>query len=212
MKKTKSTSFSEPFPHVIVENFYDPSELELIWEELKFYTRPGKLLEAEEFGGIPDATNSHALLLDEVYEDLRRDGGPNYRNLSNILTLNRKLFTGKYLDQLSDIHDSCLLAPRCDRDTTKVRYYHDGEYYEPHTDSPMNFIAFYYTHKEPKKFTGGDLVFPRYNCEVTCDNNSMIIMPGWVQHGVTRVNIENSDYYDGYGRYCISSFMYFAPT
>ena len=35
----------------------------------------------------------------------------------------------------------------------------------------------------------------------------MIIFPGWVEHGVTEVSIDNSDYYDGYGRYCISNFF-----
>ena len=35
----------------------------------------------------------------------------------------------------------------------------------------------------------------------------MIILPGWVKHGVKKVSIKNSDYYDGWGRYCISSFF-----
>ena len=38
-------------------------------------------------------------------------------------------------------------------------------------------------------------------------NNSMIILPGWVKHGVKKVSIKDSDYYDGWGRYCISSFF-----
>ena len=35
----------------------------------------------------------------------------------------------------------------------------------------------------------------------------MIIFPGWVEHGVDEVKIEDSDYYDGYGRYSITSFF-----
>ena len=34
-----------------------------------------------------------------------------------------------------------------------------------------------------------------------------IIFPGWVQHGVRTVTIKDSDYYDGFGRYAITSFM-----
>ena len=45
-------AFEKPFPHLIVDNFYDDGELELIWEELKFYTKPGKLLEPKDFGGV----------------------------------------------------------------------------------------------------------------------------------------------------------------
>ena len=73
----------EPFPHLIIKNFYNSNELELIWEELKFYTKPGKLLTAKDFGGVLGSTNSHALALDEVY-------GTKFRILSNILTVNRK--------------------------------------------------------------------------------------------------------------------------
>jgi len=204
----------EPFPHMIIENFYDPDELKLIWEELTFLTKPKKLVEAKHFGGIVDATNSHALCLDEIYQDYSGDDddGPNFRNLSNILTLNRKLFNDEILTEFAKTHDSCRLIKYCNSDLTKVRYYHDGEYYKPHTDFSMNFLGLYYTHKEPKKFTGGDLIFPYYNSQLTCDNNSMILMPGWVEHGVTKVSIKESDYYDGWGRYCISSFIKVTPN
>ena len=33
------------------------------------------------------------------------------------------------------------------------------------------------------------------------------MMPGWVEHGVKKVTINDSDYYDGYGRYAITSFF-----
>ena len=35
----------------------------------------------------------------------------------------------------------------------------------------------------------------------------MIIFPGWVEHGVSKVKINDSEYYDGYGRYAITSFF-----
>ena len=193
-------SLEEPFPHLIIENFYNEEELKLIWEELKFYTKPGKLLEAKDFGGVVGKTNSHALALDGVYH-------PKHRNLSNILNVNRKLFTCEALHLFADIHGCCSIAPYANWDITKVRYYHNGEYYEPHTDKPFQFLAFSYFYKEPKKFSGGQVYFPEYNYEYSCDNNSMIILPGWVTHGVKKVKIDNSDYYDGYGRYCISSFF-----
>ena len=44
----------EPFPHLILKNFYNKEELKLIWEELDFYTKDGKLFEAKNFGGIPE--------------------------------------------------------------------------------------------------------------------------------------------------------------
>tara|TARA_X000000368_G_scaffold106366_1_gene82493 strand:- start:268 stop:900 length:633 start_codon:yes stop_codon:yes gene_type:complete len=201
MYQLEAMGFTQPFPHLIIKKFYNEEELELIWEELKFYTKPGKLLEAKDFGGVVDRTNSHALALDDIYEKEK------YRSLSNILTVNRKLFTSSALEAFGQLHDCCSIATSCNYDITKIRYYHNGEYYEPHTDKSFQFLAFSYFYKEPKKFTGGELIFPKYDYELTCENNSVIIFPGWVEHGVKEVKIENSDYYDGYGRYCISSFF-----
>ena len=199
MKTLEGVAFDKPFPHLIIENFYNAEELELLWEELKFFTKPDKLLEAKDYGGVVTHTNSHALVLDEVYKKNRK--------LSNILTVNRKLFTSEVLKVFSDIHDCCSIAKDANFDITKVRYYHNGEYYKPHTDTLFQFLAFSYFYKEPKRFTGGELFFPKYDYELTCENNSIIFLPGWVEHGVREVKIEDSDYYDGHGRYCISSFF-----
>ena len=51
------------------------------------------------------------------------------------------------------------------------------------------------------------MFFPKHNYELTCENNSIIILPGWVKHGVKEIKIENSNYYDGWGRYAITSFF-----
>ena len=190
----------DPFPHMIVENFYNDDELKLIWEELDFYTKDGKLFDAEEFGGIVNKTNSKAIWLDKVFSK-------KYRNLSNILKVNRKLFDSAILDAFSSIHDCCSIAKFCNHDTTKVRYYHDGNYYEPHTDRTVQFLGFSYFYREPKKFEGGELMFPKYDYTFDCPNNSLIMMPGWVEHGVSKVSIKDSDYFDGYGRYAITSFF-----
>ena len=50
----------KPFPHLIIEDFYNEEELELIWEELKYYTKPGKFLDVEGFRGVVGSTNSRA--------------------------------------------------------------------------------------------------------------------------------------------------------
>ena len=54
MENLKATVYDNPFPHIIYDNFYNQEELDLIWEELKFYTKPGKLLEPKDFGGVVD--------------------------------------------------------------------------------------------------------------------------------------------------------------
>lgn len=217
MKKEKEnlnvSVFDKPFPHLICNDFYNKEELELIWEELVFYTKPNKLLKAEDFGGVIGYTNSSAIILDELYRNYSgyKDnvivGNPNYRLLSNILNVNRKIFNSGILDIFSEIHDCVIIANQSNWDNTKVRYYHDGEYYRPHTDKSVQFLAFSYFYKEPKKYSGGDLLFPKYDYTYSCDNNSIIIFPGWVEHGVQKVKIKDSDYYEGYGRYSITTFF-----
>ena len=200
METVVGEGFVEPFPHLIIKNFYNEDELKLIWEELTFYTKPDKLLDAEDYGGVINSTNAKALVLDLVYKG-------KYRTLSNILTVNRKIFNDELLLAFSNLHDCCNIAQDSNYDNTKVRYYHNGEYYEPHTDRSIQFLGFTYFYKEPKKFTGGELYFPKYDYEFDCENNSLIMFPGWVEHGVTEVKIQDSDYYDGQGRYAITSFF-----
>ena len=65
IESIEADAFELPFPHLILRNFYNKEELDLIWEELNFYTKPGK----QDFGGIVDATNSRAILLDQVYNN-----------------------------------------------------------------------------------------------------------------------------------------------
>jgi len=200
MENIIGTIFEDPFPHLVLEEFYNKEELELIWEELNFYTKPGKLLTAKDYGGIVGYTNAKALLLDHIY-------GEKHRDISNILTVNRKMFTSGCLDHFSEIHDCCSIANKSNWDITKVRYYHHNQYYKPHIDKSIQFLSFSYFYKEPKKFDGGEVIFPKYDYEYECKNNSMIIFPGWVEHGVKRVTIDDSDYFDGYGRYAITSFF-----
>ena len=39
METLEITLYANPFPLMVVDNFYNEEELELIWEELKFYTK-----------------------------------------------------------------------------------------------------------------------------------------------------------------------------
>ena len=200
--------YCEPFPLMVVNNFYNQQELDLIWKELDFYTAPNKLVVAENYGGVVGYTNAKALILDDLYRNYESDKkGVDYRNISNILTVNRKLFECGVLDTFANIHGCVSIANKTNHDITKVRYYHDGEYYDPHTDKSTMFLAFSYFYREPKKFVGGDLEFPKYDFKLPCTNNSMVIFPGWVEHGVRKVKIKDSDYYDGWGRYAITSFF-----
>ena len=188
----KINIFKEPFPHLIIENFYTDEELELIWEELNFLTKPGKLYEPGVDHGAWDSekqeflTKSRSLRLDSAYND---------KNLSNIITVTQKLFNHGFLNIFFEKfpqHKKVLYTNYC---ITKCRYYHDGDYYDPHTDIFHDFLAFSYFYREPKKFLGGELYFPEYgDYEFECSNNSIILLPSYVTHGVKMVSINDDDY------------------
>ena len=200
MQNISADAYIEPFPHIVFHNFYTDEELELIWEELNFYTKPKKLFDVEDYQGVVGYTKAKAIHLDSVYT------GKN-RVLSNIIEVSRKVLDKQVLEPFSELDDCCTFAKSANYDVTKVRYYHNGDYYKPHTDTFFEFLAFSYFYKEPKKFDGGNLIFPKYDYEFSCDHNSLIMMPAWVEHGVSEVSIKDSDYYDGYGRYAITHFF-----
>ena len=69
IEKLEAIGFTEPFPHLIFNDFYNEKELKLIWEELNFYTKPGKFLQPKNYGGIETHTDSKAILLDNLYKN-----------------------------------------------------------------------------------------------------------------------------------------------
>ena len=67
MQNITADAFIDPFPHLIFHNFYDDEELKLIWQELDFYTKPGKLFDVKEYYGVEGYTEAKAIHLDMVY-------------------------------------------------------------------------------------------------------------------------------------------------
>ncbi|NBP02571.1 MAG: 2OG-Fe(II) oxygenase [Proteobacteria bacterium] len=196
----------EPFPHIIVKNFYSQDELDLIWEELNFLNKPGKLQTPEQYHSGMDESNekyltSHrALTLDFQYAS--------NRNLSNILTVSQKLFDHGILNLFANEFRFAKRILYANYSYTKVRYYHDKDEYQPHEDLTFEYLAFSYFNKLPKKFIGGELYFPEYgDYQFNCENNSLILFPSYVIHGVKKVEIKDSDYFSGYGRYAITHFF-----
>ena len=204
----KAQVLTEPFPHLIVEDLYEDHELELIWEELNFFTKPGKLMLPLEHGaaekqGGEAKTSALAFPLTSTLPGKTR-------RWSNILTLETAMFQKlkRDLRNWKQSHYSLYQIPTPSNTYTKLRYYHNDEGYATHADHPFAWITFSYFYKEPKKFTGGELFFEDFdNYEFPCNNNSLIAIPPYVAHGVRTVKIDNDDYYSGNGRYAITTFV-----
>jgi hypothetical protein len=180
----------------IIEDFFNEKELKLIWQELDFLNP--KLLGPEQTGTARNEDglqlkNNFGLFLDNVYSD---------RNVSNILNINRKLFSvGKELIEYNYIFD-CVNS--CNLDTTLISYYENSNHYKPHRDTSILTILSYFW-KEPKSFKGGNLLLTDFNFEIEVKNNMVIFMPGSYRHEVTEIVMDKRK--KNYGRYCMSVFL-----
>lgn len=184
-------NLTDPFPHVIIYNFYDDAEQKLIWEELRFLNKPGKMHSPEVTGDPAASKNKKSLFLDNLYSD---------RNCSNILNVNRKIFT--LVNHIEDLNISNYLK-YSDFDETMISYYEHGACYDAHYDQyVISSITTFWD--KPKKFTGGDLFFTDYNYLPKMKNNTMIVFPSYLIHEVTPVELEYDN--GNNGRYTINQF------
>ena len=66
--------------------------------------------------------------------------------------------------------------------------------------------SFLWFFKEPKKFTGGNLILKDFDLEIEVKNNMVIYMPSIYVHEVTPIVMDEKD--RGYGRYSMSQFLF----
>ena len=193
--------FNDEIPYIIIDNYYDEQELRLIWEELDFLSYPHKLKRAtKESGGATGNTgellkkNFHRYI-DEIYSE---------RELSNILTVNRKLFDDDY--KILRQHPHWFFQNVVfNKDYTQVGYYENNDHYGEHRDS-ASVTALTWLYKEPKKFIGGDLFLSSDKIKIDCVNNRTLIFPSMIPHSVNEINMSQDNQNKGQGRYVISQF------
>lgn len=189
---------NNPFPHVVAVDFFNKQELELIQQELKFLFSPRKMQQPGVHHGSSAQTLSKAICLEMAYK---------IPDMSDILCVTKKTLDPPFVNTICNQWPAFLRLKYINQITTKVRYYHDTEGYEPHTDILHDYLAFMYFHTTPKKFKGGELYFPQYDYQIECNHNTMVLIPSYVEHGVRPVSVKDVDYWGGQGRYCISQFM-----
>lgn len=191
-----------PFPHVIVNNFYSEDELVDIKHELKFLTKPGKLIPPGTMHGGGGHTTHKAIGLEEIYSN---------KKVSDILTIFKKKYDKNFVDTIVEKFPTFKKLQHINSRITKVRYYYDGEGYPSHMDYTRDFIALSYFHSHPKKFTGGELHCTEFNYTLDCSDNTFILLPFYAAHEVIEVKISEDNYYSGNGRYCVSQFLNVIP-
>lgn len=192
----------EPFPHVVIHDYFEPQELELIWDELRFLTKTNKLLPPEKTStatgedGKPLKKN-YGLFIYEAYK---------MPEISDIARCSRKLFYGPLMQFLGDFNYLFKYLSACTRDDLLISYYNDGCYYEPHTDCSV-LTAIVNLHKEPRAFEGGDLIFPEYNYQIPIESNRLVLFAGPIQHQVEKISMQPEKEFSGNGRYSLTTLI-----
>jgi hypothetical protein len=194
-------------PILIVDNFYDDQECDKIWKELCFLNSNDNKLKGPEVtgsaltrsGGIPLKKNK-GHFLEKVYF---------HREMSDILTYNRKLFSSNFIKEITKEHYFFEYISESNCDSTLVQYYENDDYYEFHKDSStITCLSWFF--EQPKKFSGGNLVLQNFsgnNLEIECTYNRMVIIPSIIPHQVTKTTLDENLIGKNYGRYAIAQFI-----
>jgi len=186
---------NDPFPHIIIEDYFTDAEYKLIWREIDFLSSklktPGDFSAARNSDG-EYMTDSSGLLLDGTYFD---------RSVSDILRiLDDKLFSQEFYNSIIDENEYWEYFLDANKDFTKLRKYTSGQHYQPHQDMWVNVLVSTTLQKDDVE--GGDLFFPNHAYMIPTKDNQTIIFPGWVKHGVTSVMSND--------RYAITKFIHAA--
>lgn len=193
------TVVKEPIPFLIIDNTYTKDEQVKIYKELDFLSE--KLLTPDRTGSAKthdgELKKNTGLFLDSVYAR---------REISDILTINRKIFSSEVASEIAKCHYAYNMFNVLNADSTLVSYYDDDGSYFSHSDnSPITAVTWFF--KSPKNFTGGDFIFTDYNTQVELKNNRTVIFFGCYKHQVTDVKIINKDVPFS-GRFTLSQFCH----
>jgi len=187
----------EPFEYIQIDDTYTEDELRLIFLELDFWSISGNLMPPDRTGSAQWSEGfkkqNRGIFLDDAYAD---------RISSNILKLNRKIFKAEI--NIPSVILNYLKSSN--HDSTLVSYYENSDHYKPHKDESI-LTSLTYLYKQPKFFSGGELVATEYNLVLEPVFNRTYIIPSVVQHEVRSVVMSEQDIGKGFGRYCISGFI-----
>ena len=189
-----------------IDNFLKLNELSEVWEEIKFFSYRSKLktnthsAKFSETGELK--SNKIGVWLDDIFTD---------RKYSNFFKYYKKWITPEAFGILVKTNLFWRELAFCEFDRTLFSCYENETYYRVHQDT-TRITQIYYTFKEPKKFTGGQIVFTDFNYLQEIENNMLIVFPSWFNHEVKPVLLNEKtpseqDKLECNGRYSFTTFF-----
>jgi Rps23 Pro-64 3,4-dihydroxylase Tpa1-like proline 4-hydroxylase len=176
---------NDPFPHILVDNYFEENEEAQVWSELHVlskHLKPGSETFSAKF---PDGTikkQNSGVFLTDIYKNLK---------VSPIFSFNRKIFSKEAVEKIVSFDRIFGYFPITNFDTTLIQFYQNGDYYKPHYDvCTYTFITAFY--KTPRSYSGGVLKFSDH--EIDLNHNQAVFFPSYVHHEVTEIQSTSDDF------------------
>jgi Rps23 Pro-64 3,4-dihydroxylase Tpa1-like proline 4-hydroxylase len=196
---------TDKFSFVLYENIYDDEELQTIYKECIFLCDEKKLELTANSGAARDKEGNllktnKGLFLEDIYSEPMK--------FSNYLRLSSKQFEYLPFSELNEKDNNFEFFSKNFYNTrTLFSYYQDNDYYLTHRDA-SEFTFIFWLFKEPKQFTGGDLILNDIDYRVEIKNNSGILFPSKAMHTVEPVIMKDKTPFNRMGRFSYSTFIY----
>ncbi len=182
---SKILDYSLPQPHLIIEDFLTKEDNEKIYSLTKkgVYERGKFRVDNEEKISI-----------------IKRNWNTTGEFNGLIRDIFHKAIFSKPMRKFFSEHRNPLYKTilNTDEDTTLVSIYRDGDYYGYHRDLFNYMACVYLVCKEPKTFSGGDLIL-KYNNElkrIPFKNNTLIVFATSTEHAVSIVKSPSGELED----------------
>lgn len=195
-----SIEYIQGAPVAWSDDFYSKEEVDLMFRECD-NLRKRNFLSHDTNGAIDEnqaaIKNNKGVFLEQLYQRAYV--------LSDILTSLTKLHSEDFIKEMEGMHPYFRTLGSSKHSSTLLTYYDAKAYYGKHIDcSYITVLSWFY--EEPKSFSGGDLVVEN-ELTLECKMGRVVLMPGWLKHEVTSVEMPEVNKDKGLGRYSVSHFV-----
>lgn len=195
------------YPVLVMDNFYNNQQFKEIWHELELYnlntTRNLWTSNLKDANRAKDPVTGQSLATNER---LYLDPLFKHKDASFIFYHCRKLVSKTVMNVYKEMSPPCRNAENVNTDYSMISYYTGGDKYEFHKDRATH-TALWWTYKEPKAFSGGNLIFKDGDFEIECKNNRMVMFPSFYLHASSPIELEYANDEEKLGKYTISHFL-----
>lgn len=192
---------------LIIDDCFSQEELQKIWTDIEYIEQNNLFKFPTQTGSAKDPLDGAVLKKNKA---IFLDRLTNENKIFHILSITSKFFCVEIAEIFRQIHPGLSIFENLNYSHSLLSYYENEDYYKSHIDNSV-FTMLSWIYREPKCWTGGNLILNEYDIEIECKNNRTLIIPGSFFHSVETLNmIENQNC--GMGRYCITTFAFVKPT